>query len=161
MPTVGAALRPVVLLALLTSGAGLRTGAALRFTVPCSSLATRASSCRAPLLHRRAPPPAMLAPQDVIDSGVSLVTFAPQFLWILLIAAPRAGVTKTVMGGILPLAAFSLVHLAIVVLAASQDQGTAPILLFNEVFNPSNNQLDKMMELFAYRNFAAEELEPD
>ena len=99
----------------------------------------------------------MLAPQDVIDSGVSLVTFAPQFLWILLIAAPRAGVTKTVMGGILPLAAFSLVHLAIVVLAASQDQGTAPILLFNEVFNPSNNQLDKMMELFAYRNFAAEE----
>ena len=52
-----------------------------------------------------------------------------------------------------------LVHLAIVVLAASENggEGTAPILLFADEFDPSKDQLGVMTQLFAFRNFCAEE----
>jgi hypothetical protein len=99
----------------------------------------------------------MLAPADAIDLGVKIGTFAPQYLWLLMILAPNREITRKVMLPLEPIVALSLVHLAIVVLAASQDQGTAPIMIFADVFDPSQSQLDGMEKLFAYRNFVAEE----
>lgn len=102
----------------------------------------------------------MLSTPEAIDAGVSLVTFAPQPFWLLLILAPNMEITKKVMGPLSPILLLSLVHLAVVVLAASQDgleTGTAPIAIFMDVFDPALNQLDGMERLFAYRNFVAEE----
>ena len=77
------------------------------------------------------------------------------------IAAGGTKVSKKVMGdyGIGVILVLGLVHLAIVVLAASENggEGTAPILLFADEFDPSKDQLGVMTQLFAFRNFCAEE----
>lgn len=98
-----------------------------------------------------------LAAQDVIEAGVSFDTFAPQFLWLLLIGAPKSDVTKRVMGSIAPIAVLALVHLAIVIVAALQEGAVSQILIFTEVFDPSLSQLAGMQKLFAFPNFVAEE----
>ena len=56
-----------------------------------------------------------------------------------------------------PIVALSLVHLTVVALAASTQDGTAPITIFADVFDPAQSQLDGMERLFGYRNFVAEE----
>lgn len=61
------------------------------------------------------------------------------------------------MGPISPILALSLVHLTVVLLAASAPGGTEPILIFADVFDPAQNQLDGMERLFAVRDFVAEE----
>ena len=98
-----------------------------------------------------------LSANDVIEAGVSFDTFAPQFLWLLMIAAPRSSVTEKVMGPIAPVLALALVHLVIVVVAASQEGAISQIAIFGEVFDPSRSQLDGMTKLFDIRNFIAEE----
>ena len=96
-----------------------------------------------------------------ISNGVTFDTFVPQPFWILMIAAGGTKVSKKVMGdyGIGVILVLGLVHLAIVVLAASENggEGTAPILLFADEFDPSKDQLGVMTQLFAFRNFCAEE----
>ena len=99
----------------------------------------------------------MLAPSEVIDAAVSFDTFAPQFLWLLIVAAPQSRLTRNVMGPIAPVLALSLVHLAIVLLAATKPGGTEPILIFADVFDPAQSQLDGMVRLFEVRDFVAEE----
>jgi len=98
-----------------------------------------------------------LAANDVIEAAVSFDTFAPQFLWLLMIAAPRSSLTKNVMGSITPILALAAVHLVVVLVAASQEGALSQIAIFGEVFDPSLSQLDGMMKLFDIRNFAAEE----
>jgi len=98
-----------------------------------------------------------LAANDIIEAGVSFDTFAPQFLWLLMIAAPRSSLTKTVMEPITAILALATVHLVIVLVAASQEGALSQIAIFGEVFDPSLSQLDGMMKLFNVRNFAAEE----
>ena len=117
---------------------------------------------RAPLLP--AAPPlrsthaiTMLTGPELIDAGVSIDTFAPQFLWLLIVAMPRSKITESVMGPIVPLIALSLVHLAVVVTAATAPGGTEPIAIFADVFDPAKNQLDGMVRLFQVRDFVAEE----
>ena len=64
-----------------------------------------------------------LSPQAIIETGVSLDTFAPQFLWLPMIVAPESNLTKTLMGGrngILCITVLALVHLLIVITAAAQ-----------------------------------------
>ena len=61
------------------------------------------------------------------------------------------------MGPIVPLIALSLVHLAVVVTAATAPGGTEPILIFADVFDPAKSQLDGMVRLFEVRDFVAEE----
>lgn len=51
----------------------------------------------------------------------------------LQIVAPNQPLTKRVMGSWWPIIAFSLVHVAIVVIAATQTDGTAPIVEFQQV----------------------------
>jgi len=98
-----------------------------------------------------------LAGQDIIEAGVSFDTFAPQFLWLSMIVAPESSVTKKIMGPIVPILALSLVHLGIVVLAASQKGAVDQILIFGEVFDPSLSQLTGMQKLLQFPNFVAEE----
>mmetsp|Transcript_36211 Transcript_36211/g.43243 ORF Transcript_36211/g.43243 Transcript_36211/m.43243 type:complete len:238 (+) Transcript_36211:72-785(+) len=98
-----------------------------------------------------------LSANDFIEAGVSFDTFAPQFLWLLMIAAPRSSLTKTVMDPITPILVLSAVHLGIVLIAASQEGALAQIAIFGEVFDPSLSQLDGMTKLFEFRNFVAEE----
>ena len=101
-----------------------------------------------------------LSPQDIIEAGVSFDTFAPQFLWLPMIVAPKADLTKTLMGGTNGIAAIvvlALVHLVIVVTAAAQEGSLDQIQIFGEVFDPSLSQLAGMQKLFQYPNLVAEE----
>ena len=107
--------------------------------------------------HRARPVALTAAGAPVIDALVSLDTFAPQFLWVLMVAAPRTSLTARVMGPIAPVIALSLAHLAIVLLAASAPGGTEPVKIFADVFDPAQNQLDGMVRLFEVRDFVAEE----
>ena len=58
--------------------------------------------------HRAANAPMMLTGPELIDSGVRFDTFAPQFLWVLMVAAPRSEVTERVMGPITPIIGLSI-----------------------------------------------------
>ena len=101
--------------------------------------------------------PMMVSGPEVIDAAVSFDTFAPQFLWVLMVALPSSKVTERVMGPIAPILALSLVHLAIVLTAAAAPGGTEPIAIFADVFDPAKSQLDGMVRLFEVRDFVAEE----
>jgi Domain of unknown function (DUF4281) len=95
-----------------------------------------------------------------LKPGYLFVTFAPQFLWLPMIAAPRAQLTKTLMGGrngIAAMVALALIHFVIVVTAAAQEGSLDQIKIFTEVFDPSLSQLAGMQKLFQYPNFVAEE----
>lgn len=101
-----------------------------------------------------------ISPQEIIEAGVSFDTFAPQFLWLPMIVAPRANITKTLMGGqngMVAIVALALVHFTIVVTAASQEGALDQVKIFTEVFDPSLSQLAGMQKLFQYQNFVAEE----
>ena len=111
-------------------------------------------------INNQRPHPSMqlsLSPQEFIDSAVSLETFAPQFLWLPMIVAPKSQLTKKLMGPIQPILLLSVMHLAIVLTAASQEGSLDQILIFQKVFDPAQSQLDGMQELFSFRNFDAEE----
>ena len=128
----------------------------LRAGCPPAMLAPPAHARLAGSLRARRPP-AMLTPAELIDLGVRVDTFAPQFLWLLIIALPRAAITERVMGPIGPLLGLSFVHLAVVLLAATSPGGTEPIAIFADVFDPAQSQLDGMVRLFQVRDFVAEE----
>merc|ERR1719310_409085 len=105
----------------------------------------------------RAAQPTMATASELIELGVSADTFLPQFLWLLIIGFPRSKVTERVMGPIGPLVGLSLIHLSIVLLAATKPGGTEPILIFGDVFDPAKSQLEGMVRLFEVRDFVAEE----
>ena len=56
---------------------------------------------------------------EVIDSAVAFDTFVPQPFWLLMVASPRSDLTRAVMGSIVPILLLSLVHLVVVLLAAT------------------------------------------
>lgn len=99
----------------------------------------------------------MVTPSEIIDFGVKVDTFAPQFLWLAMVVAPKSKITESVMGPIGPILALSLVHLVVVLLAATKPGGVEPILIFLDVFRPDLSQLDGMQRLFQVRDFVAEE----
>ena len=66
-------------------------------------------------------------------------------------------ITKKVMGGYGGIIAFALVHLFIVVVSASQPDGTAPIAEFSDVFDPSGDPQKAMVGMMRYPNFVTEE----
>ena len=94
---------------------------------------------------------------DNIKKAFNVATFGPQILWLLMILIPNAKITKSIMGGYNAIVAFSLVHLFIVVASASQDQGTAPLVEFNDVFNPAGDPQAAMIGMMKYPNFVSEE----
>ena len=98
-----------------------------------------------------------LSPKEIIEAGVSFDTFAPQFLWLLIIGFPEAEITRKVMGPINPILGLALVHLIIVLVAVAQEGALGQVLIFQEVFDPSMSQLAGMQKLFEIPNFVAEE----
>lgn len=97
-----------------------------------------------------------------ISTLFSIGTFAPQPFWLLMIVAPNWSVTKTVIESWWPIIAFSLVHLAIVTISATQTDGTAPILEFADVFDAtgfpfSDGPQQAMLGMMRYQNFVSEE----
>lgn len=94
---------------------------------------------------------------DNIKIAFNLATFGPQILWLLMILLPRAQFTQKIMGGYGSIIASSFIHLFIVVASASQDQGTAPIAEFSNVFDPSGNPQAAMVGMMKYPNFVSEE----
>ena len=129
---------------------------------PAQPLVARSARCASPnMLWLEAGVDGVSFTDAFISNGVTFDTFVPQPFWILMIAAGGTKVSKKVMGdyGIGVILVLGLVHLAIVVLAASENggEGTAPILLFADEFDPSKDQLGVMTQLFAFRNFCAEE----
>ena len=100
-----------------------------------------------------------------ITTLFNVATFGPQPLWILMIAS-GCGVGKPVAEAVMkpwwPIIFFSLVHVAIVVISATQSDGVAPIAEFNEVFDatgfpfsPAPQQA--MYHMMDYINFVSEE----
>ena len=92
-----------------------------------------------------------------IKIAFNMATFGPQILWLLMILIPNAKITRSIMGGYGAIVTFSLVHLFIVVASASQDQGTAPLVEFNDVFNPAGDPQAAMIGMMKYPNFVSEE----
>lgn len=94
-----------------------------------------------------------------IKQAFSLATFGPQYLWILMVFFPNTQITKKVMGGYGGIIAFSLIHLFIVIASASQENGTAPLVEFNGVFDPSPDADPQaaMIGMMKYPNFVTEE----
>lgn len=73
-----------------------------------------------------------------ITTLFNVATFGPQPLWILMILSGCGvgkGLADAVMKPWWPVIAFSLVHVAIVVISATQADGVAPIAEFNQVFD--------------------------
>ena len=99
-----------------------------------------------------------LGASELIETCVKIDTFAPQFLWLLMIGAPESSLTKRIMGDtIVPILLLSTIHLLIVTVAASQEGAIAQIGLFQDVFDPAKSQLSGMQKLFDIPNFVAEE----
>ena len=84
-----------------------------------------------------------------------MITLLPMPMIVL----PNTQITKKVMGGYYGIIAISLIHLFIVIASATQENGTAPILEFNGVFDPSPDADPQaaMMGMMRYPNFVTEE----
>ena len=84
--------------------------------------------------RRRVPSPCMVSAEfaaPLIDLGVRVDTFLPQFAWLLIVALPRAKLTERIMGPIGPIVALSLIHLAIVLCAeANTSPSPSPSLAY-------------------------------
>jgi hypothetical protein len=96
---------------------------------------------------------------DPIAFAFEFVTLVPQPFWLLMVLAPNSKVTRAVFEPIEPLAALALAHLLIVGLSTqgSPDTGTAPLELFNGLFDANEDGLATYLELGTYKNFVAEE----
>lgn len=92
-----------------------------------------------------------------ISKAFNVATFGPQILWLFMILLPNTTITKKLMGTQIPVIAFSLVHLFIVIASASQEDGTAPLVEFNDVFDPSGDPQAAMINMMRYPNFVSEE----
>jgi len=97
-----------------------------------------------------------------IAQAFAFVTYVPQNFWLLLVFAPNWKVTRQVFEPLWPLCIVALFHVFIVVASAGKppEAGTAPIELFNNLFNPAivyDRGIDVYLELGKYKNFAAEE----
>ena len=97
-----------------------------------------------------------------ITQAFAFVTFVLQNFWLLLVFAPNWRVTRQIFEPLWPLCVVALAHLFIVVASAGKppEAGTAPIELFNNLFNPivvGERGIDVYLELGTYKNFAAEE----
>ncbi len=78
---------------------------------------------------------------NLIPQAFSVATFLPQPFWILMIVAPNSSITKRIMGDYKVVTLFCLVHLFIVLSSLFEPDGTAPLVEFADVFDPSENPL--------------------
>ena len=100
-----------------------------------------------------------LLSNENIKKAFSLGTFGPQLLWLLMILQPKAELTKKIMGGYTGVLFFCILHLFVVVASASQQDGTAPLVEFQGVFDasPEADPQAAMLGMMRYPNFVTEE----
>jgi hypothetical protein len=94
---------------------------------------------------------------NLIPQAFSVATFLPQPFWILMIVAPNSSITKRIMGDYKVVTLFCLVHLFIVLSSLFEPDGTAPLVEFANVFDPSGNPQSAMVHMMTYPNFVSEE----
>mmetsp|Transcript_9443 Transcript_9443/g.28173 ORF Transcript_9443/g.28173 Transcript_9443/m.28173 type:complete len:253 (+) Transcript_9443:118-876(+) len=95
---------------------------------------------------------------EPIHSAFSFATFGPQPFWLLMILLPNNELTKKVMGKLDVVIFFCLVHFFIVSASIVQPGATAPLLEFNDVFDPAKDSQAAFMNMVTnYPNFVAEE----
>lgn len=104
-----------------------------------------------------AAPPTGLFSLESIKTAFSVATFGPQPFWLLMILLPKNQITKTLWGDLKIPLLFSLVHFYIVFSSILQPDGTAPMVEFNDVFDPSGDPQKAMMGMMKYPNFVSEE----
>ena len=121
------------------------------------------------LATRTAASPAMLdaasvlanPAEDPVAAAFEFVTLVPQPLWLLLIFLPKWSGTRALFRPIGPLALLAFAHLFIVVMSTQGGPDeTAPLDLFNKLFDAREDGLATYLKLGSYRNFAAEEAPP-
>ena len=96
---------------------------------------------------------------DPIATAFEFVTLVPQPLWLLMVFLPKWSGTKAIFQPIQPLAVLALAHFLVVALSTQGVEGvdTAPLDLFNKLFDVKEDGLATYLQLGAYKNFAAEE----
>mmetsp|Transcript_58415 Transcript_58415/g.65321 ORF Transcript_58415/g.65321 Transcript_58415/m.65321 type:complete len:255 (-) Transcript_58415:66-830(-) len=95
---------------------------------------------------------------EPIHTAFAFATFGPQPFWLLMILVPNLPLTKNIMGKMDVVIFFALVHFFIVAASIVQPDSTAPLLEFNDVFNPSKDSQAAFMNMVTnYPNFVAEE----
>jgi len=95
---------------------------------------------------------------EPIHSAFAFATFGPQPFWLLMILLPKTEFTKKIMGKMDVVIFFSLVHFFIVSASIIQPGATAPLLEFNDVFDPAKDSQAAFMNMVTnYPNFVAEE----
>jgi len=95
---------------------------------------------------------------EPIHSAFAYATFGPQPFWLLLILLPKAEITKKIMGKMDVVIFFALLHFFIVSSSIVQPGATAPLLEFNDVFDPSKDSQAAFMNMVTnYPNFVSEE----
>lgn len=95
---------------------------------------------------------------EPIHTAFAFATFGPQPFWLLMILIPNVKLTKNIMGKMDVVIFFALVHFFIVSASIAQPDSTAPLLEFNDVFDPSKDSQAAFMNMVTnYPNFVAEE----
>lgn len=94
---------------------------------------------------------------NLIPQAFNVATFLPQPFWILMIVLPNSSITKKIMGDYKVVTLFCLVHLFIVLSSLFEPDGTAPLVEFANVFDPSGNPQSAMVHMMTYPNFVSEE----
>ncbi|CAJ1431239.1 unnamed protein product [Effrenium voratum] len=97
----------------------------------------------APPSARQALPEASLLLADLqptpgaVSSAFNVITFLPQYLWLLMVLAPNWSVTRKVMAPLWPALLFCAVHLFIVVnVASTNSDNLSEFTLLAQVFDP-------------------------
>ena len=96
---------------------------------------------------------------DPVATAFEFVTLVPQPLWLLMILLPKWSGTRAIFQPIQPLAVLAFAHLLIVGVSTQGTEGvdTAPLDLFNNLFDANQDGLATYLQLGSYKNFAAEE----
>mmetsp|Transcript_21758 Transcript_21758/g.53954 ORF Transcript_21758/g.53954 Transcript_21758/m.53954 type:complete len:234 (+) Transcript_21758:111-812(+) len=95
---------------------------------------------------------------EPIHTAFAFATFGPQPFWLLMILLPGNELTKKIMGKMDVVIFFALLHFFIVSASIAQPDSTAPLLEFNDVFDPAKDSQAAFMNMVTnYPNFVAEE----
>lgn len=95
---------------------------------------------------------------EPIHTAFAYATFGPQPFWLLMILLPGNELTKKIMGKMDVVIFFALLHFFIVSASIVQPGATAPLLEFNDVFDPAKDTQAAFMSMVTnYPNFVAEE----
>lgn len=162
---IGLSLKTCIVLCCLPTASGALLRAATLRPTPAATLRPTASSIRmldASLLPSTSTHLLATTAIDYLQAGPAsdpvgfafeFVTLVPQPFWLLMVLLPNWKGTRLLFEPIQPLAVLSLFHLLIVTSAISMNgtPDSAPLDLFNNLFDTSKDGVATYMELGTYR----------